>query len=462
MPNEYTGPAGKTLHLAITKHQIPTCHIREYPRALADNQEDVLQLAIKQYTPLVSPDNSSSTNAAVTIIGAHANGFPKVSILSITHADLQGLEFHSSACSQELYEPLWDDLYERLHARGVHINSIWIADIAHQGDSGVLNEELLGNDPSWLDHSRDLFLMVNHFRQHMKRPIMGIGHSMGGVNLINLALMHPRLFTTLVLIDPPVQRTSKAENQFVAARASAVRRDRWPSRRDAEATFKRSKFYQKWDPRVMTQWIEHGLRDLPTSLFPETREPSREVTLKTTKHHEVFTFMRPNPATPDHPDPQREPNPVTHPDADPAVPITPLYRPEPIATFRLLPHLRPSVLYVFADESELSAPELKAEKLAQTGVGVGGSGGVARGRVAEYTFCGVGHLIPMEVVSETAQVAADWIVPELRRWGTIEAREREEWGRVPRRERSVIDRAQMLGRSSPGKGTGTEKSRGKL
>jgi hypothetical protein len=38
-------------------------------------QEDVLYLAVKQYTPLSNPNPQSGD---VTIIGAHANGFPKV------------------------------------------------------------------------------------------------------------------------------------------------------------------------------------------------------------------------------------------------------------------------------------------------------------------------------------------------------------------------------------------------
>ncbi len=47
---------------------------------------------------------------------------------------------------QELYEPLWDDLYSRLKAKNIHIDSLWIADVAHQGASGALNEEKVGND----------------------------------------------------------------------------------------------------------------------------------------------------------------------------------------------------------------------------------------------------------------------------------------------------------------------------
>jgi hypothetical protein len=104
----------------VQEHTLACSHIREYPLATADTTEDVLSLAIKQYTPL---DNSSPQKGDVTIIAAHANGFPK-----------------------ELYEPLWDEVYARLKAGGVRVRGIWIADVAHQGQSGVLNEDVLGND----------------------------------------------------------------------------------------------------------------------------------------------------------------------------------------------------------------------------------------------------------------------------------------------------------------------------
>ena len=48
--------------------------------------------------------------------------------------------------SKELYEPLWDELYARLKARNIYLGGVWIADAAHQGVSGVLNEEKVGND----------------------------------------------------------------------------------------------------------------------------------------------------------------------------------------------------------------------------------------------------------------------------------------------------------------------------
>ena len=89
-----------------------------------------------------------------------------------------------------------------MRGRGQAVNSIWIADVATQGESGILNEEKIGKDraclmllicvcsdslswfeASWNDHPRDLLHMINHFRSEMPRPLVGIGHSMGGNHL---------------------------------------------------------------------------------------------------------------------------------------------------------------------------------------------------------------------------------------------------------------------------------------
>jgi hypothetical protein len=59
----------------IVEHVAECQHIREYPRATATEQEEVLHLAVKQYIPL---DNPNPQPGDITIIGAHANGFPKV------------------------------------------------------------------------------------------------------------------------------------------------------------------------------------------------------------------------------------------------------------------------------------------------------------------------------------------------------------------------------------------------
>ncbi|PSK45282.1 Peroxisomal membrane protein LPX1 [Elsinoe australis] len=376
---------------AIKEHTIPCSHIRQYPRATLNGKESPLQLAVKQYIP---HDNPTPSAGDVTILAAHANGFPK-----------------------ELYEPLWDELHSRLASQNLRLRAIWISDVAWQGYSSTLNAPHVGNDPHWTDHARDLFLLVNRFPDEFVRPIIGVGHSMGGNNLVNLALMHPRLFHSLVLLDPVIARVPGPGN-WMPARASAVRRDVWPSREEARKGFARSKFYQKWDGRVLERWVEHGLR--------EVEGAEGQVTLRTSKHNEVFSFLRPNFATEENQDPGRRPDRRTHPDVDTSLdpPASPFYRQEPSETFARLPFLRPTVLYVFGEKSEISTKLLRADKLAVTGTGVGGNGGVRTGGTKETTV-DAGHLVAMEKVEDCADLAADWIGKEVARW----SKEEREWER---------------------------------
>ncbi|KAL2828918.1 Alpha/beta hydrolase family-domain-containing protein [Aspergillus cavernicola] len=415
----------------IVEHVVPCQHLREYPGATGNEQEDVLDLAVKQYIPL---DNLSPQPGDITILAAHANGFPK-----------------------ELYEPLWEEIHARSKANGFRIRSIWMADVAHQGQSSVINEDRLGNDPSWFDHPRDLLQLVNIKRKEMPRPIIGIGHSMGGAHLVQLSTMHPRLIYSLVLLDPVIQRQTTqldaadlGKQKLVIAKTtqlSTYRRDQWPSRKAAAEGFKKNPFYQAWDPRVLGRWIEYGLRDLPTATHPLTESTSTlsektstetPVTLRTTLHQEVFTFSRPNYDGP--PGFAVPVNKITHPDLDPDhLGSWPFYRPEPCHIFAQLPHLRPSVLYILGGTSDISLPTMIADRLAHTGTGLGGSGGVAAGRVRNTVLKGIGHLVAQEAPVQCAEEASEWLGTELQRWREEEKIFRDQWNRKSKVEKLTID-----------------------
>ncbi|EFQ96669.1 hypothetical protein MGYG_08592 [Nannizzia gypsea CBS 118893] len=412
----------------VVEHVVPCQHIREYPHATATSQEEPLSLAVKQYIPV---DNPNPQPGDVTIIGAHANGFPK-----------------------ELYEPLWEEIYACSKQAGFRIRGIWIADVAHQGQSGVLNESSLGNDPSWYDHPRDLLNLINQKRIEMPRPVFGIGHSMGGNNLIALSILHPRLLTSLILLDPVMNKVEVLDNEYskptnvkipVATLASTYRRDLWPSRRDAEKALEGSKFYQNWDPRVLRRFFKYGLRELPTAIYPldenSIKKPigERPVTLTTTRHQEVFSFFRAAYGSTSEDD--QTLNRLTHPDLDPNIykSTFPFYRHEVARTFELLPFVRPSVLYIFAEHSEVSGPGLNREKIDRTGVAVGGSGGAAEGKVKGIVMKNVGHLIAMEAVSQAAELCAGQIDAEMHRWRREEDLLMSEWKNKLLTDKMTID-----------------------
>lgn len=253
--------------------------------------------------------------------------------------------------------------------------------------------------------------------------------------------MHPRLFATLVLLDPVIQTFSSSPpgSDESPAQMSTFRREIWPSRAAAAEGYTKSKFYQAWDPRVIERQIKYGLRDLPTAIHPPpvVRGGETPVTLSTTKHQEVFTFLRPNYEGSGHEG--RRVDRKKHPDVHPGLDtIYPFYRPEvPRAYFRL-PEVRPSVLYVFGELSYMSSPTAIESKLNQTGSGVGGSGGIQEGKVKGVTLKNVGHLVAMEAVQECADAAAKWISSEIQNW-KAEEEEHKKWMARTLVEKQTVD-----------------------
>lgn len=398
----------------VKEHTLPCAHIRQYARATSLSQHEELVQHIKQYTP---KDNPNPQKGDVTIIGAHANGFPK-----------------------ELYEPLWEDLYHHMKSQGLRIRCIYIADAAWQGQSGLLNRSKLGNDPSWFDYTNDIHHFINLLRP--TPPLIGMGHSFGAAAMLNVSLQTPRLFTTLVLLDPVISKYASTPGDLSAGPAtmSIYRRDVWPDKKTAIDGFGKSAFYKSWDRRVLEKWYDYGIRG-------KDEEHDGEVELSTTKHQEVFTYLRPSwPAY--NSTGTTVVNPQEAPDIDHTIDTTiipgkslnltyPFYRAESPITLSRLPNVRPSTFYVFGLQSNLSPAVLCEEKLSLTGSGVGGSGGRKAGRVASVSGEKNGHLIPMEAPDFCAKEASGWIKKEVSIWWQNE-RVYEEWTRKSQEEKSTI------------------------
>lgn len=135
--------------------------------------------------------------------------------------------------------------------------------------------------------------MINHFAKEMPRPLVGLGHSMGASQLLHLSLIHPRLFTTLIMLEPVTGKCINTCGGPLLTKISTFRRDMWNSH--GEACVSASKAYRHWDKRVLERWCKHGLRPLPTAIYPEQpKGATAAVTLITTKHQEVLSYLRPN------------------------------------------------------------------------------------------------------------------------------------------------------------------------
>lgn len=233
---------------------------------------------------------------------------------------------------------------------------------------------------------------------------------MGATQLMNVSLMHPRIFQGLCLVEPIVFPYS-AENQgrYPPAQASMRRRESFDSRDTARSQFQNSTTFQTWDARAFDMWIKYGLRRA-------SGDCTGRVILTTTKSQELFTFVRPTffskcPA-------DRR---LAFPDLSLEAPSDILfYRPEPVITFHNLPHLRPSTLYIFGDRSQLIDRQLRDSIVHRTGVDIGGGGGLNQGQVKYIVVRDTGHFGPMEDPRALAETTVEWLKAGVEQWDSLE------------------------------------------
>jgi pimeloyl-ACP methyl ester carboxylesterase len=314
----------------VIEHTILSSYVREYAFATVRDQDDELLLHVKQYVPYKHDDHQTNQ---VTIIACGALGFPK-----------------------EIYEPLWEELWQRSRSRNFSIHSIWTMDPVNIGISATLNEGKLGDDPSWIDHTRDLFLLINKFRKQMPRPLMGIGHSFGGVLMIDLALFHPRLFSSLILLDPYLTRIPPANfrGSLVFHKFLVSRRENWPSRSSAEADIAKWPLYHGFDSRCLAALLKYGLRTLSAS--GNTLDPP--VTWATPAAQEIHLMGRPTRAQ-KQTDGTYVVDRAACPDLDTLDACDSIYRWETRVTWDRIVELRPSVKFVLGANSYVPRDEVR-------------------------------------------------------------------------------------------------------
>lgn len=366
----------------ITSHIIPASHIRGFSRGIQDEQNGHLRLSLKHYLP----KGREAKPGDPTLILAHGIG-----------------------SSKESYEPFLDELLAYLPIRGA-----WACDVSNHGESYLLNEDIIGNEPHWLDSARDMLHMVNTFAAQMPPPIYGIGQSWGCNNIVYMSHFHQRLFAGMTLIEP-VFGTGFRFQSNVAKRPAedsqhriallAKRRDTWASREEAAAKLRATPYYAVFDPRVFERVVKYDLRDMPTQQHPYA------VTLTTPKAQEVYNYARPDPPFPGY---EAAPDHKTRPDDTVVVPG--FYKGEVKHSKRILHHIQPPLLLLWGSESDIGNSAYAQTVVDQAGLGDEGNGGVASGKVQSKYVKGAYHAIHLEMPGKVAEEISEWLEKELETW----------------------------------------------
>lgn len=169
---------------------------------------------------------------------------------------------HGNSFPGNTYRALLDDL----RVRGFAVEAI----------------DRLGHDPrfpvtnNW-PHLVDQWVeWIAGVAPHHPGPLYLVGHSLGGFVSLMTAARHPviagRKVAGVVMLDSPVLGGWRATTLGVMKKTPLVgslspgavsrrRRYQWPDRAAAAAYFSHKRAFAKWDPRVLADYVAHGLVD---------------------------------------------------------------------------------------------------------------------------------------------------------------------------------------------------------
>lgn len=140
-------------------------------------------------------------------------------------------------------------------------------------DFAVRTLPVMGTDPRYPvtdNWPRLVEQVADSIREQCAGPVIGVGHSMGGLCTFRAAHQYPELFRAVVIMDPPVingwgalsfglMKKLGMADRITPAGKSAGRREIWGSRDEARATLGRKKFFQAFDPDCFEDYLLFGL-----------------------------------------------------------------------------------------------------------------------------------------------------------------------------------------------------------
>lgn len=120
--------------------------------------------------------------------------------------------------------------------------------------------------PDW-NHMADQ--VADSIASRSRGPVVGVGHSMGGVITLLAAARFPELFSHIILLDPVlfsaeiilyqrVMRKTGLWSRTKLVNSVRGRRNEWPSKQAMIDSLKTKSLYKDWDVRALSLFAEYG------------------------------------------------------------------------------------------------------------------------------------------------------------------------------------------------------------
>jgi len=154
---------------------------------------------------------------------------------------------------------------------------------------------------SWRVFAEDLKVIVE---RTTRPPIIGMGHSLGAVSTCMAAASFPRLFNTVVLVDPVflmprrlatigLMRTLGLQGRLPLARAARRRRRTFRSKAEALRRLLSGRgIFKTWSPEFVEAYLECGLLEKDTESAVLTCDPELEARIFEAIPLDVWSYVR--------------------------------------------------------------------------------------------------------------------------------------------------------------------------
>ncbi|KAI6037055.1 Alpha/Beta hydrolase protein [Pisolithus microcarpus] len=213
---------------------------------------------------------------------------------------------HAIGFQKEIWETMLRNLMDSPAAPLV--DEVWSWEAVQHGDSALMNAENLSGMFDSQDNARDIANFLLYYlpeevtstslptqlsrvpqttsdtrKEHgyHERKLVVVAHSFGGSASAMAALNFPKLFSSLILVDPVIFNYGSYDSGCKLASGALMRRDTWRSREEALRLFRTKSFFTSWHPDVLKSYVDYGL----------TASPSGGVRLKTTPIQESLCYV---------------------------------------------------------------------------------------------------------------------------------------------------------------------------
>ena len=157
-------------------------------------------------------------------------------------------------------------------------------------------------DPEKLKNWHIFYDDMEDFCRHIGRPVIAIGHSMGGTVSVVAAVRHPELVRALIMIEPGIippqwiPRTYLMQKCGLTGLApivskTAKRNNKWPDREALREHLLTNKTFLHWKSAFIDAYIEHMIEDTDTGDVRLRCDPRWEARCIATAPTDIWRYV---------------------------------------------------------------------------------------------------------------------------------------------------------------------------